>query len=65
MRPEIHLTRRSNPRPRGATQGPQPSGLRTPLYMFAKMANFATYLPFAPKGWPNSDACPLSFNFQP
>jgi hypothetical protein len=29
MRPEIHPTRGSNPRPRGATREPQPSGLRT------------------------------------
>jgi hypothetical protein len=29
MRPEIHPTRGLNPRPRGATQEPQPSGLRT------------------------------------
>jgi hypothetical protein len=28
-RPEIHPTRGSNQRPRGATQEPQPSGLRT------------------------------------
>jgi hypothetical protein len=29
MRPEIRPTRGSNPRPRGATQEPQPSRLRT------------------------------------
>jgi hypothetical protein len=28
-RPEIHPTRGSNPRPRGATRKPQPTGLRT------------------------------------
>jgi hypothetical protein len=29
IRPEIHPTRGSNPRPQGATREPQPSGLRT------------------------------------